>query len=188
MTAVYVKEQGAVIGRRGERLVVRKEGIVLDEIPLINVEQLVLMGNVQLTTQASLTLLRRKIDILFMPNISQTRSRLSAPKSRLGQLSSTVSIEDDLPSPLREELQAMEYLSDPALWALARSTLTTEQLAEMDYLREKANEEILTEEEEAQRKALLREYEETVLRRAHAAVLLKSRGYDLSDPTILYQP
>lgn len=186
MAAVYIKEQGAVIGRRGERLVVRKEGIVLDEIPLINVEQLVLMGNVQLTTQASLTLLKRKIDILFMPNLSQTRSRLSTRQSRLHQLSPMVSLEDSLPTPLREELQAMEYLSDPALWALARSTLTTEQLAEMDQLREKANEGILTKEEEAQRKALLQEYEETVLRRAHAAVLLKTRGYDLSDPTILH--
>lgn len=104
------------------------------------------------------------------------------------QLPPIVPIEDELPLLLREELQAMEHLSDAALWALARSTLTAEQLNEMDQLHEKANEGTLTKGAEMRRKTLLLEYEETVLRRAHAAVLLKSRGYDLSDPSILYQP
>ena len=34
MTTIYVKEQGAVVGRNGERLVVRKGGAVLEEVPI----------------------------------------------------------------------------------------------------------------------------------------------------------
>ncbi len=79
----------------------------------------------------------------------------------------------------------MEHLSDAALWSLARSTLSSEQLAEMDRLHNIAQERPLTSDENARQQDLLREYDETVLRRAHAAMLLMSRGYDLSDPKVL---
>lgn len=101
------------------------------------------------------------------------------------QLPPAVPVEDDLPPALREELLAMEHLSDAALWSLARSTLLPEQLAEMDLLRDTKQERSLTPEETDRQQDLLRTYDETVLRRAHAAMLLNSRGYELTDPTIL---
>lgn len=101
------------------------------------------------------------------------------------QLPPSVAVENELPYLLQEELRAMEHLSDSTLWALARSTVSPEQLDEMDQLREKAEQGELTTSEKKRRETLLREYEETVLRRAHAAVLLKSRGFDLSDPSVL---
>ncbi|MBK8903777.1 MAG: hypothetical protein IPM53_21530 [Anaerolineaceae bacterium] len=101
------------------------------------------------------------------------------------QLPPAVPVEDDLPPSLREELLAMEHLSDAALWSLARSTLLPEQLAEMDMLRDTKQERVLTPEETNRQQDLLRAYDETVLRRAHAAMLLNSRGYELTDPTIL---
>ena len=66
--------------------------------------------------------------------------------------------------------------------------MSPEQLAQMDDLRAIANERDLTPDENAQQQNLLREYDETVLRRAHAAMLLASRGYDLSDPSVLERP
>lgn len=99
----------------------------------------------------------------------------------------TVSVEDDLPSELRAELLAMGQLSDAALWLLARSTMSPEQLAEMDELRAIVNERDFTPDENVRQQNLWREYDETILRRAHAAMLLNSRGYDLSDPKILQQ-
>jgi hypothetical protein len=101
------------------------------------------------------------------------------------QLPSPVPVEDDLPPLLKSELLAMEQLSDTALWALARSVLTDGQLAEMDRLRDVQEVRPLTPQEELSKEALLRDYQETVLRRAHAAVLLQSRGYDMSDPSVL---
>jgi len=118
---------------------------------------------------------RRSIDEL----VRQTLSR---------QLPPAVPVEDDLPSSLREELLAMEHLSDAALWSLARSTLSSEQLVEMDRLRDIAKERPLAPDEKTRQQDLLWEYDETILRRAHAAMLLSSRGYDLSDPKVLQQP
>ncbi len=118
---------------------------------------------------------RRSIDEL----VQQTLSR---------QIPPAVPVEDDLPPALRAELLAMEQLSDAALWSLARSTMSPEQLTQMDDLRAIANERDLTPDEDAQQQILLREYDETVLRRAHAAILLASRGYDLSDPSVLERP
>lgn len=104
------------------------------------------------------------------------------------QIPSPIPVEDDLPMLLKSELQAMEQLSDTALWAIARSVPTNEQLAEMDRLRDLQEERPLTPEETVNRESLLREYQEIVLRRAHAAVLLQSRGYDMSDPSVLLRP
>ena len=124
----------------------------------------------RLQQQASIE--RRSIDDW----VRQTLSR---------QLPPVVPVEDDLPPSLREEMLAMEHLSDAALWSLARSTLSPEQLDEMERLRNLAEERPLAPEEKARQQDLLREYDETILRRAHAAMLLASRGYDLSDPTVL---
>ena len=79
MTAIYVKEQGAMVRRRGERLAITKQGKLIDEIPLAQVEQLALMGNVQLTTQATATLLQREIDVVFMSIHGKFRGRLVGP-------------------------------------------------------------------------------------------------------------
>lgn len=77
MTTIYVKEQGAQVGRSGERLVVRKDGNVVDSFPLQQVEQVVLMGNVQLTTQATATLLAQDIDVVFLSSFGTFRGRLT---------------------------------------------------------------------------------------------------------------
>jgi CRISPR-associated protein Cas1 len=86
MTTIYVKEQGAVIGRSGERLVVRKDGGILDQFPLVNIEQVVLMGNVQLTTQATATLLSREVDVVFLSSYGKFRGRLVGSGSKNAQL------------------------------------------------------------------------------------------------------
>ena len=53
MTTVYVREPGAVVRKRGERLVITKEDKEIGGIPLVNLTQVALAGNVQLTTPAA---------------------------------------------------------------------------------------------------------------------------------------
>lgn len=48
---LYVQEQGAYVGKKGESLVIRKEGQQLATARLKDVSQLVLCGNVQVSTQ-----------------------------------------------------------------------------------------------------------------------------------------
>ncbi len=61
---VYVQEQGARISLAGERLIIRGRTIKMDA-RLPNTSQVALFGNVQITTQAVATLLRRGIPVSF---------------------------------------------------------------------------------------------------------------------------
>lgn len=86
MATIYVKEQGAVVGRSGERLVIRKDGRILEEVPLGNVDQVTLLGNVQLTTQATATLLAQEIDVVFLSSYGKFRGRLVGTGSKHARL------------------------------------------------------------------------------------------------------
>lgn len=78
MTALYVTEQGATIGRRGERLVIEKGGHILEEVPLGQIDQLIIMGNVQMTTQATHTLVQNDIDVVYLSSRGTFRFRPEA--------------------------------------------------------------------------------------------------------------
>lgn len=76
MTTVYIKEQGARVGRSGGRLVVYKDGQALESFPIQQIDKLVLLGNVQLTAQATATLLEEQIDVAFLSSYGKYRGRL----------------------------------------------------------------------------------------------------------------
>jgi len=86
MTALYLTEQGAVLRRVGERLVVTKDHQVLQDVPVIHVEQVVVMGNVQLSTPAVALLLQRDVDVVFLSSHGRFRGRLMTTGSRFAQL------------------------------------------------------------------------------------------------------
>lgn len=76
MSVLYVKEQGSCIQKRSERIVVTKGQMTLLEIPLANVENIAIIGNVQITTQALHMLYCREsmwIFLLFRENTSGRR-------------------------------------------------------------------------------------------------------------------
>lgn len=86
------------------------------------------------------------------------------------------------PLPLRSALSQMAYLNDAALWQAARSTITAEQRQRLEALHHKQQrQESLSKEDQSEIDSLETLYRETVLIRAQAAVLLKQRGYDVSD-------
>jgi CRISPR-associated protein Cas1 len=61
---VYVQEQGASVGRSGERLVIRAPGREEVSVRLLDVSQLSLYGNVQVSAQALRALVERDIPVL----------------------------------------------------------------------------------------------------------------------------
>jgi len=81
----------------------------------------------------------------------------------------------------KDALTQMAYLNDAALWQAARATMAPDQRARMEELHDRKREHGLGMEEAAEEEALLALYRETLLVRAQAAVLLKQRGYDVSD-------
>lgn len=88
---------------------------------------------------------------------------------------------DTAPGKMRSALAQMAYLNDAALWQAARATMTVGQREHLEALHHQQQRGTLTAEEQAEEQALLTLYRETLLVRAQAAVLLKQRGYDVSD-------
>lgn len=99
-------------------------------------------------------------------------------------LSTVVAIyeDDELPAELAAPLNQLRVLDDAALWQAARSALPLESAERLEDLHFKQRSEGLTAEEAAEVTRLLARYEHYLLVRAEAAVLLKERGYDVSDP------
>lgn len=86
MTVVYVREQGAVMRKEGGQLKVTQGERTLFRIPLANLDQVVLMGNAQLTTQAAVLLLQNQVDVVFLSAYGKYRGRLLNNESRQAQL------------------------------------------------------------------------------------------------------
>lgn len=51
MAVLYIKEQGAIVQKLGERILVKKGNSTLLDIPILHVENMALIGNVQITMQ-----------------------------------------------------------------------------------------------------------------------------------------
>lgn len=83
---------------------------------------------------------------------------------------------------MRSTLAQMAYMNDAALWRAARATMPTEQRERLAALHDEQQRTPLTPEERSEEQALLRLYRETILVRAQAAVILRQRGYEVSDP------
>lgn len=66
MAVIYVKEQGATIQKVEERLVVTKNQNRLLDVPVFQVENLAIIGNVQITTPALHMLMEKGIDVSYL--------------------------------------------------------------------------------------------------------------------------
>ena len=92
MTVLYVKDQGAVVRREIEQIKVtrpkdrQRPDAVLANISVRELEQVVLCGNVQLTTQAAALLLQNEIDVVFLSLYGSYRGRLSRDGSKFARL------------------------------------------------------------------------------------------------------
>ena len=63
---LFVQEQWATVKKSGERLVVRRRGGQAEEFRLLDVSELTVLGNVQVTTQALRELCTREIPVCYM--------------------------------------------------------------------------------------------------------------------------
>jgi CRISPR-associated protein Cas1 len=63
---LYVQEPGSHVGKRSEHLVVRKDGQEITRVPMHAIRQLVVFGNVQVSTQALETLAANEIPIAYL--------------------------------------------------------------------------------------------------------------------------
>jgi CRISP-associated protein Cas1 len=63
---LYIIDQGAVLGKEDERFKVTKDKEAIKEIPVIKVDQVLIFGNIQVTTQAMKFCLENDIPIMLL--------------------------------------------------------------------------------------------------------------------------
>lgn len=92
MTILYVQEQGAVVRRDVEQIKIthrqprQRQMTTLKSISVRDLEQIVLYGNVQVTTQAVALLLEHEVDIVFLSQYGKYRGRLSRDGAKYARL------------------------------------------------------------------------------------------------------
>ena len=79
---VYVDEQGAYLRKDGSRLAVTKDGQALASIPLAHVDQLVLAGNVNLSTPLLKHLLRYDVEVVLLNSYGKYEGRFTPELSK----------------------------------------------------------------------------------------------------------
>lgn len=86
MPVLYLVEQGASLKKDGDTLLVTKDKEVLQKIPATKVEQVVLFGNVNVSTPVVHFLLENGIDCVFCSSHGKYFGRLVSTESRFGLL------------------------------------------------------------------------------------------------------
>lgn len=73
---LYVLEQGAKLNREGRRIIVTKDGKKLAQVAVIQVSQVVLFGNIQVTTPALRLLLDEGVEVVLLSEAGRFYGRL----------------------------------------------------------------------------------------------------------------
>ncbi len=63
---LYLQEPGSHVGKRSEHLVVRKDGAEIQRVPIAAVRQVVVFGNVQVSTQALECLATLEVPVVYL--------------------------------------------------------------------------------------------------------------------------
>ena len=76
MAILYITQQGAVLHKSGNRIIVKKDREVLQEIPIVQLDEVVIFGNGHLTTQTMGYLLAKNIPVSFLSSRGRYKGRL----------------------------------------------------------------------------------------------------------------
>jgi plasmid stability protein len=106
------------------------------------------------------------------------RARHSVEDELIQVVATALPTLDELPQETTEVLAQLRFLDDAELWQAARTRMLPERAEQLEQLNLKQQREGLTSDEQQEREQLLGYYEQTMLVRAQAAVLLQERGHD----------
>jgi len=89
---------------------------------------------------------------------------------------------DDVPPEFQLDIAGLDRMDDEALWKIAKSRKTAAEFARYEELLDRNAEGLLTPEERAELQRLRHEHDLFMLRKAHAAALLRWRGHPVVSP------
>ena len=81
MAYLYLTEQGSVLRKSGDRLLVELDHQIVLDVPYTKLEHVLLFGHIQVTTQATHELLEKGIDLSYFTRAGQFRGSLTPPRS-----------------------------------------------------------------------------------------------------------
>ncbi len=82
MANLYITEQGAILCKTGDRLIVRKENDVLLDVPCNKIESVMIFGNVQFTTQAIHELFEHGIEMAILSRTGRLIGQITSPSTK----------------------------------------------------------------------------------------------------------
>lgn len=82
MSTLYITQDGAVVRKTGERLKVTLKRETLLDVPLIKVDQVVMLGNVTVTSWALQSLLEQGIELVYLSSRGRYIGRFQAEFSK----------------------------------------------------------------------------------------------------------
>lgn len=85
MPPLYIVEQGAKLSRESERLLVTRDDEVLARVPLIKVNQVLIFGAVQVTTQTLRLCLEAGIEVVYLDQHGRYWGRMVGPETKTGE-------------------------------------------------------------------------------------------------------
>ncbi len=128
MSVLYLVEQGATLRKDSNSFVITKEKVVLQKIPAIKVEQVVIFGNVNLTTPVIHHLLDQGIDCVFCSSTGKYHGRLISTESKFGLLRQS-----------QYEAVSTQSLKLAIATQIVRAKLCNQRTMLMRYARERAD-------------------------------------------------
>jgi len=82
MANLYLTEQGSVLRKRGERLIVEKDDAVLLDVECHKIGAVLVFGNVQITTQAIKELFEHGIELAILTQKGKLIGQLTSPTTK----------------------------------------------------------------------------------------------------------
>ncbi len=92
---------------------------------------------------------------------------------------------EDAPAEFQADLAALDRLEDEALWRIARSRKTEADMERYQELLDKNANDLLSDDERDELVKLRTEFDRFMLRKVHAAALLRWRGYQVPPAEML---
>jgi len=117
MSIVYITDQGSALFKKGERLYLKKADQIIRWIHTKDIEQLIVMGNIALTSQVITFLLKKRIDTVFLSYYGKYKGRL------IGEFGKNIQLRIDQFSAFKDNEKAL-YLCKKYIMAKALNTLS----------------------------------------------------------------
>jgi len=82
MAILYITQQGAMLHKSGNQIIVKKEREVLHEIPIVQLDEVVIFGNGHITTPTMGYLLSKNIPVSFLSSQGKYKGKLQPPYAK----------------------------------------------------------------------------------------------------------